>query len=129
MWQHKETGSWVEQILTLDDLDRIQVSEGFAAGIAKEQSKRMQERHTLIAPRQWTGLVDKAGKDVFEGDIVKWTTTFNTTSKTVHTDAVTWCEDVVCFLLMPHCHELNGAAMEIIGNIYENPDLLQQTET
>ncbi len=72
---------------------------------------------------QYTGLKDKNGVDIYEGDIIKWVTTFNTTSKTEHIDTMEWCPKVVAYLLMPHVHEPHGADMEIIGNIYENPDL------
>ena len=67
---------------------------------------------------QFTGLHDKNGKDVFEGDIVEnWEGTKRGT--------VVWNKEWACFETTARFIEMNDE-MEVIGNIYENPDLLKQ---
>ncbi len=68
------------------------------------------------ALRQWTGLLDKNGKEIYEGDIVQWG---------VHKGEVKWFVNGFVFgddnLGLFPCNE----RAEIIGNIYENPELLK----
>ena len=79
----------------------------------------------VVELMQYTGLKDKNGVEIFESDIVEWTTTLNKTSKTVHIDVMTWDEGLAYFVLMPWVHEPSGALMKVIGNIHENPELLK----
>ena len=73
---------------------------------------------------QYTGLKDKNGKEVFEGDIVK---------DIKGNGEVKWHENHCAFLvrvIYPHAYyylESDGQLKEteVIGNIYENPELLE----
>lgn len=73
---------------------------------------------------QFTGLLDKNGKEIYEGDILEnkksskgnFFVKFNVGGY----DAVYKGNFTLC--LHPVLHEYEGA--EIIGNIYSNPDLL-----
>lgn len=71
---------------------------------------------------QFTGLLDKNGREIYEGDIVKWRSKYRDDSE-YRSDEVTFNG---YWNLRPWIQELYETAddREIIGNIYENPELL-----
>jgi uncharacterized phage protein (TIGR01671 family) len=73
---------------------------------------------------QFTGLYDVNGKEIYEGDIIK-----HRYFSMKGVAEVYWNEQEACFLAL----EPNGARVilrpnsEIIGNIYENPELISHS--
>ena len=88
--------------------------------------------HSIIDPilMQYTGLKDKNGKEIYEGDVVKTMMHYadddgNPVNGQETTFEVKWVENngsqYVGLSLFP-CDDIHQ--LEIIGNIYENKDLL-----
>ena len=76
---------------------------------------------------QSTGLLDKNGKEIFEGDIVRFTLTDGFNYVTNEDGVVTYrlgafyvVNDLTEYLIS----DINTNKVEVVGNIYENPELL-----
>ncbi len=86
----------------------------FEAGHIYQDGTNVTEYYTLL---QFTGLQDKNGKEIYEGDVVTW---YNSDGA-VRTDQVLWRNGG---LVLCNSQYTVGsyANLEIIGNIYENPE-------
>ena len=79
---------------------------------------------------QTTGLKDKNGKEIFEGDVVRQVRTQPTTENEIIIGVVTMLEGA--WLIMNDGEQLASYLWsetdinEIIGNIYENSELLEE---
>ena len=73
---------------------------------------------------QYTGLKDKNGKEIYEGDIVRL---FEHTNFDCFAEVI-WNEANAKFSKTnsPTSDIFGGDEIEVIGNIYENPELLEE---
>ena len=94
-----------------------------------------------VVKMQYTGRKDTNGKKIYEGDVLN----DNILPGIIESQGyITWCSNYSCFLFMPTfdadpnlclehgnlLSEMPSSAihdMRIIGNKYENPELLEET--
>ena len=76
---------------------------------------------------QFTGLLDKNGKEIYEGDILEF--------PSGERRKVLWQATLACFQhealdysRWGQLDEMMATKCEIIGNVYENPELLQEQQ-
>lgn len=86
---------------------------------------------------QFTGLTNKNGVKIFEGDIVRYDDSSYNAYCTPKTGVIVWGKfgwmlkyteyDSVCYYSVGS-DDFFEAKSEIIGNIHDNPELLEETE-
>ncbi len=125
-----DNGEWIEGFYANSgDSHFILIDNGFAFGYVK-----MKEAHPETVG-EYTGLKDKNGKRIFEGDIVRYRPEYWCEPQQ---SVVEYCADkwnYPAFDLKDHNYEANGlqcaheeGGCEVIGNIHDNPELLEVKE-
>lgn len=83
---------------------------------------------------QSTGLFDRNGKEIFEGDIVQFEDCYEVSDFLyINTGIIEWCQGGFHVtnrdsVLMEDLLDGDSLDVTIIGNIYENPELLEDKE-
>ena len=111
-----DNGNWIEGHLF------ARTNDCFIIPLPIITSKSLVNRETV---GQFTGLTDKNGKKIFEGDIVRY--------MSKETMVVVWNKDSASFAIAYSAINFNYLAtissahiyLEVIGNIHDNPELLE----
>ena len=123
-----DNGEWVFGAFVPDALE-CSNSDLVSWGFIRRYNRRIGKMETIEVDRQtvgqYTGLKDKYGVEIYEGDILEGFSVYPTKdtfqSKTLgnvyYSNRGTW--DCCSFLL----GDINEQ-MEVIGNIYNNPELM-----
>ena len=125
-----EDGEWVEGCLT-----RYSQEMSYITVDLLEQEVYQVHTETV---GQYTGLLDKNSKKIFEGDIINWSARLKYKStgevmKTRKRCVVEWRKVKAAFTLRSFSIPNGMEAMymsdyEVIGNIHDNPELLEVQE-
>lgn len=136
-------GNWIEGYFVL-----LAINEGlkYAIHTGTDEGRFILFEVIPDTVGQFTGLCDKNGKKIFEGDILKATYTEQRQYQGVsYQDEHSCVEEVIyneksaCFMLKIMCEDVplyrplhnfgslaNIKELEVIGNIYDNPELLEE---
>lgn len=123
--KRKDNGEWVQGALLLHDTDAATIfnqhpADGSLQGFEVDLS-------TIC---QCTGLRGKNGKLIYEGDIVKCL--YNDYGeKGVYIGKVIYRKDTCCFVATNSestDYEWWKEEIEVVGNIFDNPELLESEE-
>ena len=112
MYQHKETCDWIDLRYTLDEIENGDVNYYGAPSGFK-----------LIAKRQCIEIKDKNGVDIYEGDVVRCSNEYRTVKIWMGNACLCVSGNSTGFPIYPY--NVNNH-VEVIGNIYENPVLLNR---
>ena len=85
------------------------------------------DNYEKMIPLQFTGILDKNGKEIYEGDIIAWTSGRYDNDPVLapvgFEDGSFWMLDAINQSFGSVCNDWLRGEYEVLGNVYENPDL------
>lgn len=138
-----DNGEWVEGNLNIDPDLKTALIWWFDYSSSEDGMERL-EKDESVDPStvgQFTGLTDKNGRKIFEGDIVS-----GIAYSSENIGEIVWTDKIAAFRVRYRCREdptawenssirkavsygkKNEYAAKIIGNIHDNPELLEVSE-
>lgn len=123
---HKEQGKMYSPTeLGEDQLTLMPDGRGFANISGDKPSLSRIDNGNKMIPLQYTGLKDKNGKEIYEGDLLIHTSRNGQRPHPVifHLPLAAWCG---VYNLKYPLQDSELCEVEVVGNIYENPELLKE---
>lgn len=127
-------GKWVRGYCIADEMDENKVYIGYIFGGDGRQPHDVDA--VMVDPKtvcQYTGLTDKNGRKIFEGDILKlpaWITNHGEYAVCEYIDSKNEVVEIIGFALFDVNKKLINSdewgEFEVNGNIFDNPDLLKE---
>lgn len=120
--------AWLKEEYRMTDVNEMTFIDGEVYLISDVTDFYAYEEFKLM---QSTGLRDKNGKEIFEGDVVKYEVGRNTYTEEVAYDknfagfGVKDAKANVVFTFGEIAEDISLISLEVIGNIYENHELLE----
>ena len=127
--KRKDNGEWVYG---------VPLKEGYSQDVEMlwyEYGSLAYTERVKVLPEtvgQYTGLTDKNGKKVFEGDIVKVYDNFDCVGETLYVGKVQWDDTFLNWELITNKRTVGQLKdipsvlyYEVIGNVFDNPELLE----
>lgn len=131
-----DDGKWIFGSFCMDALEQYNGLcgvDGFIRLYDKEKRKMQSYEVERDTVGQFTGLLDKNGKRIFEGDILKRHYDFLFPDD-VTFDLVVFCDSAWCiqqngFEPEPLSADIISELSEVVGNIHDNPELLEDNRS
>ena len=128
-----DNGEWVYGSFCMDALEQFNGLcgvDGFIRLYDKDSGKMQMYEVDRETVGQFTGLTDKNGKKIFEGDIIEHHAQGNII---VNRGVVVWDASEGRFAyqlrtMLPGFYMHNPETVEVIGNIHDNPELLEASD-
>ena len=118
---------WDKELQTMLDVSLIDFKKGVLVGEHWEFGETNFMSFDEIVIMQTTGLLDKNGKEIFEGDILGTKDGLLNGVVEYRSDLGMWTNSLIRYNNFERlCTVANSR--EIIGNIHENPELLEVKE-
>ena len=104
--------------------DYMKYDPNFIGDINETFNHNLESNGTKITYMQYTGVNDKNGKEIYEGDIIKYRLELDDHFQYL---LVTFNADKAAFCAGSNSWKAVSRHGEVIGNKFENPELLEKT--
>lgn len=123
IWDEEEHK--MERALAVDWFFKTAITSANPATNSHPRGVSFRDKDEILM--QYTGLQDRNGREIYEGDIIK----YDDAGGEAHTQVVRYDDEMGAFgcnrgALMDHFNCM--WEIEVIGNIYENPELFKDKE-